>query len=508
MLAWALIAVGLHLVFNGRYGYARDELYFIACARHLAWGFVDQPPLAVLVAWAASPFHFSVWAIRFPLAVLSGLTVLVGCATAAELGGGKFGQNFCGLLLALAPPYLAQGYVLSTEFLQPLMWTAIMYLCIRLVKTGNSRLYFPIALAVSVAMYAKYTVAALVMSIVLSWVLTGRAKLLASRYLVIAGMLVLLVLSPNALWQWHHGFPMLEVLRGGQLNRHAVHGMSIESSNTFTNALYFTIMQVLLVNPFLAPIWIWGLVALCRSRGFAPYRFIAITYFLLFALMIVATARVYYLDGFYPTLFAAGVVAIERYIAGKPRWLKPATLFVVFALDAPLIALTIPVLPLQIYMGYENILGLSRIGGVNGERHLVNPAYADQLGWEDMTKLVAQVYHSLPLAQRSGTAIFADRYAYAGAIDLYGPRYGLPPVISPNNSYYLWGTRGYSGNSVIAVGATDYPLLLRAFGEVRQIAVYRNAYRWILEGPLPIYLCTHPRAPLEQLWPSFKYYGL
>ncbi|MDQ2664336.1 MAG: hypothetical protein M3Y18_09980, partial [Candidatus Eremiobacteraeota bacterium] len=182
--------------------------------------------------------------------------------------------------------------------------------------------------------------------------------------------------------------------------------------------------------------------------------------------------------------------------------------FLAFALDAPLIALTIPVLPLQIYMGYENVLGLSRLGGVNGERHLVNPAYADQLGWEDMTKLVAQVYHSLPLTQRSGTAIFADRYAYAGAIDLYGPRYGLPPVISPNNSYYLWGTRGYSGNSVIAVGATDYPLLLRAFGEVHQIAVYRNAYRWILEGPLPIYLCTHPRAPLEQLWPSFKYYGL
>ena len=125
-----------------------------------------------------------------------------------------------------------------------------------------------------------------------------------------------------------------------------------------------------------------------------------------------------------------------------------------------------------------------------------------------MTATVARAYYVLPPQRRAVTAIFADRYAYAGAIDFYGPRYGLPAVISPNNSYYVWGTRGYTGDSVLAVGATDYPLLLRSFGSVRQVAVYRNDYRWILEGPLPIYLCTHPRAPLAKMWPSFIYYGL
>jgi hypothetical protein len=134
--------------------------------------------------------------------------------------------------------------------------------------------------------------------------------------------------------------------------------------------------------------------------------------------------------------------------------------------------------------------------------------YADQLGWRQMTATVAHAYWSLPPAQRARTAIFADRYDYAGALNFYGPRYGLPMAISPNNSYYLWGTRGYSGSSMLAVGATDYPLLLRWFGNVRQVAVYRNGYRWILEGPLPVYLCSRPSVPLRVMWPALKYYGL
>ncbi|MBV8727978.1 MAG: hypothetical protein JO233_09335, partial [Candidatus Eremiobacteraeota bacterium] len=163
---------------------------------------------------------------------------------------------------------------------------------------------------------------------------------------------------------------------------------------------------------------------------------------------------------------------------------------------------------LPTYMKYEIAIGLSRPAPPDGKRHLIDPMYADQIGWDGITQAVARVYDSLPLNVRGRTAIFADRYAYAGAIDFYGPRYGLPAVISPNNSYYLWGTRGYTGEPMIAVGATDYHLLVQNFGSVRQVAVYRNDYRWMLEGPLPIYLCTRPRLPLAAMWPRFKYYGL
>lgn len=506
---WAAVAIGLHLAFNHRYNYYRDEFYFIDCAKHLAWGYVDQPPLAPLIAWLTTPLHYALWALRLPLAILSGITVLMGCMIAREFRGGGLAQGLTGLVLAVAPGYLGQGYALSTEFLTPLLWSALIYLTMRLVATRNERLYIAMALVVALAMYAKYSIVALALALGLGLVFSGSGKLLASRYLALGVVLVGLLVLPNALWQYLHGWPMLEVVHNDQLNRHALaNGIAVESPNLAINALYFTVMQIVYQHPVLSVIWIWGLVTLIRRPENALYRYLPVAYVVLFIFMVVSVARGYYLEGFYPALFAAGAVAIERALAAKARWTRPAVLVGAAASAAFMLPLALPVLPLPLYMKYEVAIGLSRPAPPDGKRHLIDPMYADQIGWDGMTRLVAHVYYSLPPPVRTRTAIFADRYAYAGALDFYGPAYGLPPAISPNNSYYLWGTRGYSGNPMIAVGATDYPLLIRAFGRVSQVAVYRNEYRWMLEGPLPIYLCTHPRAPLAQLWPQFKYYGL
>ncbi|MGA8535566.1 MAG: glycosyltransferase family 39 protein [Candidatus Tumulicola sp.] len=507
--AIACAAVVLHLAFNHRFGYYRDELYFIDCARHLAWGYVDQPPLAPLVTWMAAPVGYALWALRLLPAILSGVTVLLACLIARELRGGGFAQGITGLAVALAPGFLGLGYALSTEFLSPAAWSAVIYLAIRLVKTKDDRLYLALAFVVTLAMYAKYSIAACALALALGLLITSHGKLLASRYLVLGAAAVIVLLLPNALWQLSHGLPMLGVLAGDRLNRHALaNGVADESANLAINAAFFVATQFAYQNPFFSAIWIAGLVVLIRGKEESAYRFIPVAYFLLVALIVVTVGRGYYLEGFYPALFAAGSVATERFFLPRPRWWRPAVLGAVVAAGAAFAPLALPVLPFDAYLRYEIAIGLSRPMPPDGKHHLINPLYADQLGWKAMTQTVAHAYWSLPRERRQGTAIFADRYAYAGAIDFYGPRYGLPPVISPNNSYYLWGTRGYTGNSVLAVGATDYPLLMRSFGSVVQVAVYRNDYRWILEGPLPIYLCTRPRAPLALMWPAFKYYGL
>ncbi|MBV8689488.1 MAG: glycosyltransferase family 39 protein [Candidatus Eremiobacteraeota bacterium] len=507
--AWAAVAIALHLAFNHRYNYYRDEFYFIDCAKHLAWGYVDQPPLAPLIAWLSTPWHYALWALRFPLAVLSGVTVLAGCLIARELRGGIFAQGLTGLVLALAPGYLGQGYALSTEFLTPLSWSALIWLTMRLVATRNPRLYLAMAAVIVVGLYAKYSIATLAIALAFALICTRHAKLARSWYLPLSAALAVLLVLPNLAWQHAHGWPILEVVRNDQLNRHALaNGIAVESPNLALNALYFIVMQVVYQNPVLSIIWIWGLVALVCAPENAPYRYLALSYGLLFVFMVLTVARGYYLEGFYPALFAAGSVAVERALRTRPAWIRPAVLAGAALVAAFMAPLALPIFPLPTYMKYEAAIGLSRPAPPDGKRHLIDPMYADQMGWEGMTQTVAGVYNSLPQNVRSRTAIFADRYAYAGAIDFYGPRYRLPPAISPNNSYYLWGTRGYSGEPMIAVGATDYHLLLGAFGSVRQVAVYRNELRWMLEGPLPIYLCTRPRAPLAVLWPRFKYYGL
>lgn len=510
-VAYAFVfgTLAVHLAFNHRFGYYRDELYFIDCARHLAWGYVDQPPLAPLIAWLSAPFGYAVWALRLVPAACAAATVWLACCIARDLRGNGFAQALTGLTVAIAPAFLGLGYALSTEIFSPVAWTALIYLTMRLVKTRDRRLYLAMAAVVAVAMYAKYSIAACALVLAAGLALTGNAKLLASRYLAAGVAGVVVVLLPNASWQIAHGLPMLGVLHGDQLNRHALaNGVADESANLALNAGYFVVTQIAYQNPFYLLLWIVGLVVLARGKTETAYRFLPVAYALMVAIIVVSIGRGYYMEGFYPALFAAGAVGIERFASTRPAWWRAAIVTAAALAGIVFAPLALPVLPLPVYMRYEIAIGLSRPAPPNGTYHLINPLYADQLGWKSMTQTVAGAYWSLPARIRRETAIFADRYAYAGAIDFYGPALGLPPVISPNNSYYLWGTRGYSGRSVLAVGATDYPLLLRSFGSVVQVAVYRNDYRWILEGPLPIYLCTRPRAPLSAMWPSFKYYGL
>jgi Dolichyl-phosphate-mannose-protein mannosyltransferase len=438
------------------------------------------------------------------------------------LGGRGFAQTLTGLTIALAPGLIGIAYGLSTEMLSPAAWTALIYLTVRLVNTRDTRLYVPIALVVTVAMYSKYSIAGCAIALAAGLLLTGQVQLLRSRRLAFGVALVVVLLLPNAIWQIAHGLPMLEVIHNDQLNRHALrNGWADESRYRWINALYMFSLQFLYNNLLFAPVWVWGLVWLWKERpstsplrGFAqddnaPYRFLCVAYLLLLGILIWTIGRGYYIQGMYPALFAAGAVAIERASAVvRAQWLRPALLAAAFVAGVPWIPLSLPVLSLPAYMAYERAIGLSRPAPPDGKSHLINPMFADQLGWKTMTQTVAGAYWSLPPAQRRITAVFADRYAYAGALDYYGPRYGLPTVISPNNQYYLWGTRGYSGQSMLAVGATDYYLLLHWFGSVQQIAVYRNDYRWMLEGPLPIYICTRPRVPLAAMWPAFKYYGL
>jgi Dolichyl-phosphate-mannose-protein mannosyltransferase len=504
--ALALGAVALHLAFNHRFGYYRDELYFIDCAKHLSWGYVDLPPLAPFVTWLTAPLGYSVWALRFFPGIAAGVTILFACAIARELRGGAFAQFLTGLTIFLAPGLIGIAYGLSTEFLSPATWTILIYLTIRLVKTADTRLYLPMALVATLGLYAKYSIAGCAIALAIGLLVTGHAKLLRSPWLLIGTMVAIVLILPNVLWQIAHGLPMLEVLHNDQLNRHALaNGMADESPNRWINALYMLGLQFAYQNPLYAPIWIWGLVWFCRER---QYRFFAVAYFLLLAGLIMTIGRGYYIQGLYPALFAAGAVGIEGAVRLKKDATRVAIAVAIFVAGLPMFPLSIPILPLPAYMAYERAIGLSRPEPPNGKSHLINPMFADQLGWKAMTQMVAGAYWSLPRAQRRITAVFADRYAYAGALDYYGPRYGLPTVISPNNQYYLWGTRGYSGDAMLAVGATDYRLLTQWFGSVQQVAVYRNDYRWMLEGPLPIYLCTKPRVSLAAMWPHFKYYGL
>ena len=297
---------------------------------------------------------------------MAGVTVLFGCAIARELGGRAFAQFLTALVIVLDPGLIGIAYGLSTEFLSPATWTALIYLTIRLVKTQNPRYYIWIALLVTLAFYAKYSIAGCALALAIGLLASGHGKLLRSAWLGYGVTLAVVLVLPNVLWQVAHGLPILEVVHNDQLNRHALaNGMADESSDRWRNALYMFGLQFAYQNPVFAPIWIWGLVWFWRER---QYRFVTVAYLILLGVLILTIGRGYYIQGCYPALFAAGAVAIERALAAKRRAPKIALAAAIVIAGLPMFPLSLPILSLPAYMAYERAIGLSRPGAARTAR--------------------------------------------------------------------------------------------------------------------------------------------
>jgi hypothetical protein len=169
------------------------------------------------------------------------------------------------------------------------------------------------------------------------------------------------------------------------------------------------------------------------------------------------------------------------------------------ALLAPL---AIPLLPPETYIRYTKAIGLEQPAIETHELGPLPQIFADQFGWDEMAATVARVYNSLPPEVRARTAIFAQTYGQAGAIDLFGPKYGLPPAISNHQSYFLWGPRGYTGESMIVMDDSQQDLE-RQFASVQKVAHVYHPYSMPYEH-FDVFYCQGMHQPLAQIWPRLK----
>jgi Dolichyl-phosphate-mannose-protein mannosyltransferase len=503
-VALALIAALAHAATAWRYGYFRDELYFIACSKHLAWGYVDQPPIVALAAWLAAPAGYQLLALRALPILAAALTVYVAARLAAQLGGGRFAQTLAGTATLLMPAYLLLGNTLTTSSFEPLFWTLALYLSIRIVRApaAQAPLWWPaLAIVIAAGAYAKYSTLLPVAGIALGLLATPQRRAL-SPYAMYAAGLAAVLLAPNLAWQASHGWPIAEVLRGDVAHRHAFqNGLFLESYTVASNAPAFALEQLLYTNPLAVPVWLAGAIAPFRMAALRDLRFVTVAYAAVFLAAVALDAKGYYIVGFYAVLLAIGAVAIERMTA----YVRSALFALLVAVALAALPLSLPVLPVDGLIAYSKLLGLTGRGGA--PPHLVQPVFAEEFGWARLARDVARVYFSLPPAVRTRTAIYADTYGDAGALDFFGPRYGLPAVISSQNNYFLWGTRGYDGATLVAIGASRIGLLRRYYRSVTLVGISAEQYKWIVEGPAPIYLCRNPVAPLSVIWPHLRWYG-
>ncbi len=485
----------VHLLTLNRYGFYVDELYFIACAKHLAWGFADLPPFMPAIAAVARAFDDSLFALRIVPALAAVATVLVAAAIARELGASRFGVTLTAIAVALMPASLFLGNTLTTTSLEPLTWSLVAYFALRLSREPRAAWWVALVLTVGIAAYMKYSI-----FLPLGACAIGALLLRDRRSATLFAAAIpasALLLAPNVVWQAVHGFPMLAVLHGEIIERRPFNaGPQYEFSGMLANAPAFLAEQFAFTNPIASPVWLAGLVLLFRNSELRFARFIAVTYVTLLLIALAFSAKGYYIIGIYPALFAAGSVAVERCASRTVRAIAFAAVAVSGVLLMPI---ALPVLPVQGLISYMHRFG--------APPHLMQPLFADEFGWDALAARVAAQYAALPAPIRSQTPIFSDSYGVAAALAYYGPRYGLPPPIGGQDQYYLWGTRGYDLSRMLAVGATEYATLKTVYRNVRMVGTFSDEYRWVLEGPTPIYLCTDPLVSPAEIWLRLRWYG-
>jgi 4-amino-4-deoxy-L-arabinose transferase-like glycosyltransferase len=482
----------VHLYAGRHYGYFVDELYYMACSRHLDWGYVDQPPLIALITWVARAlFGDSLAAIRFFPAVAGAAVVWLTAVIARELGGGRFAQSLAAIGVLVAPGILATDNLLSMNAFEPLFWMGCAYLLIRIIKTGDQRLWIWFGVLSGIGLENKYSMAMFGGGLVVGLLLTPQRRLLANRWLWIGGLLAFLLFLPNLVWNVQHHFPFLEL----QAN------IRRSGRDVALGPVAFLGQEILSMHPLALPVWLAGLWFYFFSPAGKPFRALGWAWVFTAAVIVALSPRVYYLYPAFPALFAAGGIVWEQWLPGR-AWLKAAYAALLVATCAVFAPLAIPVLPPESYIRYTRALHLEPPAI---ETHKLGPLpqiFADQFGWEEMTAAVARVYQSLPPEIRARTAIFGQNYGQAGAIDLFGPKYGLPPAISGFQNYYFWGPRNYTGESVIVMAGNQRDLEQR-FASVQKVASVGHPYAMPYEH-FDIFYCRGLQAPLQEIWPLVK----
>jgi len=504
MLVVLLLALAnflLHLYFNNRYGYFRDEFNYMACGDHLAWGYVDHPPLIpFLIRLSRLLLGDSLRSIRFIPALASSLLIVQTAAIARKLGGRRYALLLSAICALIAPQYLSNGSLLGTNCLEPILWMGCAYFAILAIQRNDPRYWLWFGVVAGIGLEEKYSIALFGLGLVVGLLLTEQRRVFLNKWIWLGGFAALLIFLPNVLWNIKYDWPFLQLIRA----------IRAEGRDVVLGPFPYFFQQTLLVNPLTAPIWLVGFFALLFSMRLKPYRALGWCYVVCYTAFFVLHGKNYYLAPVYPMLLASGAVVIESAIhrAGNVsphcQGLKLAIVVVLLASGAHLAPVVVPVLSPDGFLAYTKYLPFKLPVMEHSHARVALPQwYSDQFGWKEIADEAAVAWNRIPAAERRDCGIFAQDYGQAGAIDFFGRRQGLPPALSGHQTYFLWGPRGYSGNCMIVLDDRR-EVLERLWEHVEYVGTSAdNPYA--LEKQIDVFLCKGAKfGTLTLLWPELK----
>jgi 4-amino-4-deoxy-L-arabinose transferase-like glycosyltransferase len=473
----AAVQVAVLLATSTRYGYHRDELYFIVAGSHPAFGYPDQPPLVPLLSWAMNALApGSLLLLRTPSALVAGVTTILAALIAREVGGGPRAQLIAAACTAVSGFALAVSHLVSTTTFDLLSTTALGWLAIRAVVRGSGASVLAAGLLVGVGVEAKPQVGLVAAVMVATLVIAGPRSAIRSWWAAAGMTAAVLLAAPYVIWQGQHGWPQLTVAG------------NIAGSQEGGRAGFFP-FQLVMVSPFLVAVWVAGLLAPFRRAGWQQLRFVPITFVVMAVLYFAGKGHAYYLASLYPLLLGLGALPTAEWSSRAPR--RTSGLVTGIALSAAISAV-IALLPERDLQG-SIVMAL-------------NPAQGEMVGWPRFVQTISTAWHHVPTAERGHTAIFTGNYGEAGAIDLRGQRSRLPRAFSGHNGFSEWGIPPVADTRALLVGYSSAADAAPYFDRCRTLALTDDRVGLNNdEQGLPILLCrTAGRWPT--LWPRLRHY--
>ena len=417
----AALKVALHLPALTRYGWFRDELYYMASTGHLAWGYVEHPPFSIAVlAIVHALFGASLVAMRLVPLLAGVATVVLTGALAARLGGGRFAQGLAALAAVMAPVILAIDQYYSMNAFDILFWIVAAHLALTALERGTTRAWLVLGAALGLGLLNKVSMGWFAAGLALALLLTPHRRALLTPGPWLAVALMLAIFAPHVAWQARNGWPTLEFM-------HNATTLKMASIST----LGFLRQQELQMNPGAVFVWLiglgWGLRPAERSRG----RVFAIAFLAALAIVLsTGKSRPSYLSVAFPMVLALGGVACERIASGRFAWLRPVMVLPIVVIGGLVLPFTLPILPVETFVRYQSALHMTPHSDEREAMGVLPQQYADMFGWPEMVDLVAKAYARLTPEERRHARVFGQNYGEAGAVDVLGRKLGLPRALS------------------------------------------------------------------------------
>ena len=481
----------LILVTAGRYGFFGDELYYFECSKHLAFGYVDHPPLvALLTLISTTIFGETIIGLRFLSGLFGAATVILSAKIAAELGGGKYSQALASLSILFGLAFPALSSFFSMNPVDIMLCALFILLFLKTIRKPSPKKWIILGILLGIGLINKYTFLVLGFSSLLSLVITKKWNILKSPWIYISGAIGFLIFLPHILWEINNGFPTLEFMSN-----------ATEYKNLSLSPLTFFLQIIIGLNPLTFPIWLSGFVYLLGNKRTKEFRFLGWIAVIFILVYMFQNSKFYYVVPIFPLLLSSGSVAVENFLQRfQTGFLKWAIVTILIVSGTLLMPLAVPILPVDQFVKYSGALGIrSKLKMEKEEIGSLPLHFAYRFGWKDLVDTVADAYNMLPKNEKNKCAILASWYGIAGAIDHYGPKYNLPNAICPRNNYWIWGTHNYSGEIVLAVGYSERTLN-KYFDSVERVAQFEHPYAY----GVTICLCTKPKGTLKQMWQELK----